>query len=113
MAEKRYYYKTQDGKGTWNLKTPLTETEKEEYGAVEITVQEWTALQPKPHVPTAAEKVAQEKKARIAELKGKLRETDYCVIKIAEGAATVEEYAEVIAQRQSWRTEINQLESEL
>ncbi len=47
---------------------------------------------------------------RIAQLKGLLRETDYAVIKIAEGAAAPEEYADVIAQRQAWRDEINELE---
>lgn len=47
---------------------------------------------------------------RIAQLKQQLSDTDYAVIKIAEGAATPEEYAEVIAQRQAWRAEINRLE---
>ena len=47
---------------------------------------------------------------RIDELKRQLSATDYAVIKIAEGAATPDEYAEVIAQRQAWRAEINQLE---
>lgn len=47
---------------------------------------------------------------RIAWLKGQLSATDYAVIKIAEGAATPEEYADVIAQRQAWRDEINELE---
>lgn len=50
------------------------------------------------------------KAARIAELKANLSATDYAVIKIAEGAATPEEYANVIAQRQAWRVEINELE---
>lgn len=49
---------------------------------------------------------------RVAELKRKLMETDYAIIKIAEGAATPEEYADVIAQRQAWRAEINQLEGD-
>lgn len=49
----------------------------------------------------------------IRELKGQLRETDYAVIKIAEGAATAEEYSEVIAQRESWRARINELEESL
>lgn len=49
--------------------------------------------------------------AKIVKLKKNLYNTDYAVIKIAEGAATVEEYAEVIAQRQAWREEINQLEN--
>lgn len=47
---------------------------------------------------------------RIAWLKGQLSTTDYAVIKIAEGAATEAEYAELIARRQAWREEINQLE---
>lgn len=47
---------------------------------------------------------------RIARLKQFLQDSDYTVIKIAEGAATLEEYADVIAQRQAWREEINQLE---
>ena len=47
---------------------------------------------------------------RIAELKGKLAETDYIACKIAEGVATKEEYAEAIEQRQLWRKEINELQ---
>lgn len=50
---------------------------------------------------------------RIARLKGLLRDSDYAVIKIAEGAATSEEYADVIARRQEWRREINELEGVL
>lgn len=49
----------------------------------------------------------------IRELKDQLRETDYAVIKIAEGAATAEEYSEVIAQRETWRARINELEAVL
>lgn len=47
--------------------------------------------------------------SRIAELKHLLSETDYVAAKIAEGAATREEYASVLAQRQRWRDEINEL----
>ncbi len=49
----------------------------------------------------------------IFQLKAQLRETDYAVIKIAEGAATAEEYSEVIAQREAWRARINELETVL
>lgn len=52
------------------------------------------------------------KQARITELKQLLADTDYVVIKIAEGAATAEDYADVIAQRQAWRVEIRELENE-
>ena len=47
---------------------------------------------------------------RIAELKAKLAATDYVVIKIAEGAATLADYAATIAGREEWRAEINRLE---
>lgn len=47
---------------------------------------------------------------RISTLKSKLSATDYAVIKIAEGAATAEEYAGIIADREAWRAEINTLE---
>lgn len=47
----------------------------------------------------------------IAELKAKLAATDYIAAKIAEGAATREEYAEELAERASWRARINELES--
>lgn len=48
--------------------------------------------------------------ARIAELKQKLANTDYIIIKITEGVATWEEYPEIKEQRQVWRDEINELE---
>lgn len=61
--------------------------------------------------PTEPEPTEEEiKQARINELKQLLADTDYVVIKIAEGAATAEDYADVIAQRQSWREEIRELE---
>ena len=61
----------------------------------------------------AAILVEQNKAARIAELKRLLSNSDYAVIKIAEGAATQEEYADVIAKRQAWREEINAMEAEI
>ena len=57
----------------------------------------------------AAEKAAEE----ITQLKLNLQNTDYTVIKIAEGAATSEEYAEVIANRVAWRARINELEKQI
>ncbi len=47
----------------------------------------------------------------IDECKRRLVKTDYVVIKIAEGAATKEDYAEVIAQRQALRARIGELEA--
>lgn len=50
---------------------------------------------------------------RISALKSQLSATDYAVIKIAEGAATAEEYAGIIADREAWRAEINTLERQI
>ncbi len=119
MAEKRYYYKTKDGKGLLNLKFPLSKEEIKEKKYEEITAEEFASLQPQPHEPTAAERAKQEKLREIATLKGELAKTDYVVIKIAE-CETVEEqsalrteYASVIADRKAKRTRINALLEEL
>jgi hypothetical protein len=58
---------------------------------------------------TEAEIQAEENGRRIIILKQKLADTDYIAAKIAEGSATVEEYADKIAQRQAWRQEIETL----
>jgi hypothetical protein len=58
---------------------------------------------------TAAEKQAEDAARQIIILKRKLAETDYIAAKIAEGSATVEEYADKISQRQAWRQEIETL----
>lgn len=50
---------------------------------------------------------------RILLLKRQLQETDYKAIKYAEGWLTDEEYAEIKAERQRIRDEINRLEEEL
>lgn len=50
---------------------------------------------------------------RIAELKSLLSQTDYQAIKYAEGQLSASEYAEMKKQRQTWRDEINELETEV
>ena len=50
---------------------------------------------------------------QIAELKQKLADTDYNILKIVEGAATLSEMANIIKQRKAWRAEINELEKQL
>lgn len=59
---------------------------------------------------TPEEKQARKNRLEIADLKHKLTATDYIAAKIAEGAATREEYAEKLAERAAWRTRINELE---
>ena len=69
----------------------------------------------KPELRTAEEKAPEMERIataqEIAELKAKLAATDYISAKIAEGAATREEYAEELAERAAWRARINELES--
>ncbi len=62
---------------------------------------------------TAEELALEEKKQARAAAQSKLSQTDYVAAKIAEGAATKEEYAEVLAQRQAWRDEINALDPQI
>ena len=59
---------------------------------------------------TSEEKQARENRLEIADLKHKLTATDYIAAKIAEGAATREEYADRLAERAAWRARINELE---
>ena len=69
----------------------------------------------KPELRTAEEKAPELERIaaaqEISELKSKLAATDYIAAKIAEGAATREEYAEELAERADWRSKINELES--
>lgn len=62
---------------------------------------------------SANEKALDEKNAQIAQLKSQLQQTDYVAAKLAEGVATKDEYAKVLANRAAWRTQINELEAEV
>lgn len=48
---------------------------------------------------------------RIEELKAALADTDYVILKVVEGAATLADYAAVIQNRAAWRKEINEIET--
>ena len=50
---------------------------------------------------------------QIRELQGKLSATDYQALKYSEGWITEKDYAEIKANRQSWRDAINQLQAQL
>lgn len=113
----RYYYKSTDGKGFLNLKTPLIGVN----GYIQITEEEFTKLTAKPEfTPTDEQKAAIERQRQIAALKQKLADTDYIVLKIAEAISendtkTVEQlkqtYTVELGNRKVWRNEINKLES--
>ena len=54
-----------------------------------------------------------EQQTIVLDREGKLTSTDYIAAKIAEGKATQEEYAEKIAERQTWRDDINAAKDEI
>lgn len=64
-----------------------------------------------PVEPTPEEIETQKRMSRVVELKQKLASYDYIGVKIATGCATIEDYAEQIAEMQAWRAEINELEN--
>lgn len=64
-------------------------------------------------VPTEAELHIAEINVELSELQAYLEKTDYIAVKIAEGAATREDYAEELAKRQDARERINELQAEL
>lgn len=59
---------------------------------------------------TPIEPIKQVYTKQIDDYKKQLSDTDYIIVKIAEGVSKPEEYAEIITQRQYWRAEINRLE---
>lgn len=108
----RFYYKSKKGSGFLNLKSPIVD---ENY--IQITKEEFEEFtNPKVYIPTAEEKVAQEKARRNAEYKKYLEDTDYVVLKIAEAIAEGNEslkqelmlqYAGILAIRKAYRQELN------
>ena len=104
---------------------PITQTTTKtvrdglEDGYTQITEEEFNELSNKRYEPTEGQKAKIEKARQIAELKKKLADTDYIVLKIAEAQAdgdteTVAElkttYATELANRKAWREQINKLE---
>ena len=73
----------------------------------------WTLVEPP--TPTAEEIAAQERNTRIWELKDLLAQGDYKIIKCAEAQLTNEpmpyDVAELVAERNAYRAEINKLEA--
>ena len=70
------------------------------------TAWEYQEIAPVQPEPTEYEKA----QARISELKQMLADSDYVVIKIAEGVSTADDYSEILNSRKAWRAEINELE---
>lgn len=106
----RFYYKSKDGKGFANLKSPLVD---ENY--IQITEEEFNELT-KPKIPelTAEQKAAQEKAKKIAEYKAYLEKTDYIVLKIAEAQSegdtnTVSQLREIYREQLKERKRVRSL----
>ena len=117
----QYYYGTKDGENYWfyTEKTELTEIVKvfsnDEYWALidEANNTNCTIERGSDGLPTLVSVTLteeEETEIEINNLKQYLQETDYVVIKIAEGAATTDEYADIITKRQEARAKINELE---
>ena len=98
----------------------ITQTVRDglEDGYTQITEEEFNELSNKRYEPTEEQKAKIEKARQIAELKKKLAETDYIVLKIAEAqadgdtetvAALKITYATELANRKAWREQINKL----
>lgn len=113
-----YWGKLGDNWGFYNNKDNL-----DIVGPNEYTVKEHIALikqansgnkhfenNPADNTPILVENVV-DNISKISRLKQYLFDTDYVALKIAEGVATAEEYAEVLSKRQAARLEINELES--
>ena len=64
--------------------------------------------EPEPYVPTELEKKYKE----LWETESKLRDLDYIGVKIATGRATIEEYAEEIAEMSRLANEVKRLRDE-
>lgn len=103
---------------------PITETITKtvrdglEDGYTQITEEKFNELSNKRYEPTEEQKAKIEKARQIAELKKKLADTDYIVLKIAEAqadgdtetvAALKTTYATELATRKAWREQINEL----
>ena len=110
-----------DGNGEPITQT-ITKTVRDglEDGYTQITEEEFNELSNKRYEPTEEQKAKIEKARQIAELKKKLADTDYIVLKIAEAQSdgdteTVAElkmsYATELANRKAWREQINKLEA--
>lgn len=113
---KTYVYNGTEYKSDYAVRQAILSNENKAFPAepVENKAEFWlrhgvTYTEAENPEPTEAEQAALE----IRQLKYKLAQTDYAVIKIAEGAATADEYSEIIAQRQTWRARINELEETL
>lgn len=84
----------------WVTDTPATESKAAYSETTEYRL----------YIPYTPEEIDERsRQQQISELKGMLAATDYIAAKLAEGAATRDEYETELELRQMWRDEINNL----
>lgn len=86
---------TEERTESYEVEVPIMESQY-----VEMTPEEIEAIKPSPE---------EERQIELESCYQYLRDTDYVACKIAEGVATAEDYAEVLAKRQGTRQRINEL----
>lgn len=124
----RYFIKVNDNQITDSTMGPFSDTQVEELlsdGYIEISEEKYSLFNP--YVPQKyidnniiTDEEQLNKNLRKIELEKQysiiyeqLQNTDYVVIKIAEGSATTEEYKDILNQRIEWRNQINELQKEI
>lgn len=122
----KYFIKVEDTKVVECLSVPCDNAEEyTKKGYIEISednLENFGSFYPLKYVNGVIE-IDAEEKARIdkenalgleiSALQNNLANTDYVVIKIAEGVATEKDYADVLKNRAEWRKRINELEKEI
>lgn len=122
----KYFIKVENTKVVEQLSIPVDNAEEyTKKGYIEISednLENFGTLNPLKYVNGKIQ-IDTEEKARIdkenaigleiSALQNNLANTDYVVIKIAEGVATEKDYADVLKDRAEWRARINELEGEL
>ena len=87
------------------------------YIAIEDTQQSdingWTYRKELCPMKTEEDKLKDQYRLEITQLKKQLSDTDYKAIKYAEGQISEDEYSEIKSERQGYRDRINYLESQL
>ena len=124
----RYFIKVNDNQITDSTMGPFSDTQVEELlsdGYIEISEEKYSLFNP--YVPQKyidnniiTDEEQLNKNLRKIELEKQysiiyeqIQNTDYVVIKIAEGSATTEEYKDILNQRIEWRNQINELKKEI
>ena len=109
MNEQRYYYKTEDGKGLLNLKSPVHDA-----NYIAITEEEFNLLSEGP-APTAEQLAKQAKREEMSKILSWLNANDYIINKHILGEYTDNDpkWIAYLADRAIKLARYNQLESEL